>query len=137
MGERFENLYGKAYTMKRDRSDSANKRQYIRLNPENAPFLKGISLSQGTTARVVDISCGGALIQTDVRLCPQTKVGFKILMTQGDFRVTGSVLRSSIKSLQGPIYQSAIVFETPLDILDGFKPADAELEDISGAADAR
>jgi RNase P/RNase MRP subunit p29 len=113
----------------KDEAALAAKRQYIRLTPENTPSLKGITLTQGTTARVVDISRGGALIETDVRLVPQQKITFKVQMEQGDFRVSGSVLRSSIKSLQGPIYQSSIVFENPLNILDGLEPAKAEMED--------
>jgi len=117
--------------MKRDESALKAKRKYARISPENTPSLKGIALTQGTTARVVDISRGGALIETDVRLCPQTKIGFKVLMTQGDFRITGSVLRSSIKSLKGPIYQSAIVFENPLTILDDLEPAGAEVENTA------
>ena len=118
--------------MKRTRDESAliAKRQYVRLSPENTPALKGITMTQGNTARVIDISRGGALIETDVRLCPQTKTVFKVLMEQGDFRVTGSVLRSSIKSLSGkPIYQSAIVFENPLTVLDDVNPSKAVLED--------
>ena len=115
--------------MKNEDSSVIAKRQYTRLSPENTPSLKGISMSQGSTARVVDISRGGALIETDVRLCPQTKIGFKVLMANGDFRVTGSVLRSSIKSLKGaPIYESAIVFENPLTILDSIEPGSATVE---------
>ncbi|MCL2878288.1 MAG: PilZ domain-containing protein [Acidobacteria bacterium] len=105
------------------------KRQWTRLSPENTPSLKGIALTQGNTARVIDISRGGALIETDVRLCPQTKITLKVLLEQGDYRITGSVLRSSIKSLTGtPIYKSAIVFENPLTALDSLEPAKAEVE---------
>ena len=115
-----------------DGSAIVNKRQYARLSLENTPALKGITLTQGNTACVIDISRGGALIETDVRLCPQTKIGFKVLTDNGDFRVTGTVLRSSIKSLKGaPIYLSAIVFENPLTILDDIDPSKAVLEDHS------
>ena len=105
------------------------KRQHARLNPENTPSLKGIALNQGKTARVIDISRGGALIETDVRLCPQTRIGFKVQTVQGDIRVMGSVIRSSIKSLQGaPIYRSAIAFDNPLTALDELDPAKAVVE---------
>ena len=107
--------------MKKNEAALIAKRQHVRISPENTPDLKGIALNQGTMARVVDISRGGALIETDVRLVPQQKIGFKVQLTQGDFRVTGSVLRSSIKSLQGPIYQSAIIFENPLTVLDNLE----------------
>jgi hypothetical protein len=123
---------------KNKRSPSTSERQWPRLNPGDTLPLEGITLGQGSMAQVVDISCGGALIETDVRLCPQAKIGFKVQTTQGTFRVTGSVLRSSIKALQDtPIYQSAIVFENPLTILDGLEPANAVLEesDITAAAE--
>ena len=122
--------------MKRQKDDAAlaargHKRQWARTSPDNTPSLKGITLSQGKVARVVDISRGGALIETDVRLCPQTKVGFKVLMAQGDFRITGSVLRSSIKSLKGaPIYQSAIVFENPFTVLAELESAKADMDEL-------
>ena len=124
--------------MKRERDEAAlaAKRQWPRLNPENTPSLKGITLIQGNEARIVDISRGGALIETDVRLCPQARVGFKVLTTDGVFRITGSVLRSSIKSLQGaPIYQSSIVFENPLTILDSFESAKVSLHEDTPEAD--
>ncbi|MDR1727767.1 MAG: hypothetical protein LBT74_07565 [Acidobacteriota bacterium] len=97
--------------------------------------MKGITLNQGNEAHVVDISRGGALIETDVRLRPQMKIVFKVITTQGTFRITGSVLRSSIKSLQGtPIYQSAIVFENPLTMLDDLEPPAATASDADADA---
>ena len=125
--------------MKKTKDDPASlaKRQWPRFNPENIPTLKGITLNQGNEAHVVDISRGGALVETDVRLRPQMKIVFKVLTTQGTFRITGSVLRSSIKSLQGtPIYQSAIVFENPLTMLDDLEPMEAEVEKSSVYAEA-
>jgi len=125
--------------MKKERDEAlAANRQHTRLSPENTPELKGIALTQGNTARVVDISRGGALIETDVRLCPQTKISFKVLMEQGDIRITGSVLRSSIKSLKGtPIYESAIVFEHPLTLLDELQAGKAAVEaSMSDESDA-
>jgi len=113
------------------------RRRWARHRPENTPSLKGIALTQGTVARVIDISCGGALIESDVRLCPHTKVGFKVLMEQGDFRMTGSVLRSCVKSLKDtPIYRSAVVFDTPLTVLVELEPdkpvAEATISNDSG-----
>ena len=125
--------------MKKEQDEAlAANRQWSRLSPENTPALKGIALTQGNTARVVDISRGGALIETDVRLCPQTKISFKVLMEQGDVRITGSVLRSSIKSLKGtPIYESAIVFEHPLTVLDELQAGKAAVEaSLSTESDA-
>lgn len=104
---------------KRNESADAAKRQWPRLNPSDIPSLKGVTLNQGAEAQVIDISRGGTLIETDVRLRPQMKIMLKVVTTKGAFKIMGTVLRSSIKSLQGvPIYQSAISFENPLTMLD-------------------
>lgn len=97
---------------------ATTRRKWDRFGPEDIPSLKGIVFSEGNTARVIDICCGGALIETDVRLCPQTKIGFKVMLDQRDFRITGSVLRSAVKSLKDtPIYRSAIAFDQLLTVL--------------------
>jgi len=58
-----------------------------------------------------------------------------MLTTQGVSRVAGSVLRSSIKSLVGtPIYQSAIVFDNPLDIIEDLELDVAEKNGIGANA---
>lgn len=104
---------------KRDESADAAKRQWPRLNPSNVPSLKGVTINQGAEAQIIDISQGGTLIETDVRLQPQMKIMLKVFTTKGVFKIMGTVLRSSIKSLKGaPIYQSAISFENPLTMLD-------------------
>jgi len=110
------------------------RRRWFRHDPVNTPSLKGIALTQGNVARVIDISCGGALIESDVRLCPQTKIGFKVLMENGDFRITGSVLRSCLKSLKDtPIYRSAVVFDKPLTVLVDLDPIKTEAKEILSA----
>jgi hypothetical protein len=115
-------------------AELATRRKWPRYAPEGLPSLKGITLNQGNQAHVVDISCGGALIETDLRLCPQAKVGFKVLTTDGAFRITGSVLRSSIKALKRtPIYRCAITFNNPLTMLDYLDPAKAELAGLASA----
>jgi len=107
--------------MKKTRNSEAPaaKRQWPRLSPENIPSLKGIMLNQEDVAQILNISRGGALIETDVRLCPHAKVGVKVLTTQGVFRIMGYVLRSSITALTSrPIYKIAVSFENPLAMLE-------------------
>lgn len=104
---------------KKDESADPAKRQWPRLSPSDVPSLKALTINQGTEAQVIDISRGGTLIETEVRLRPQMKIMLKVVTTKGVFKITGIVLRSSIKSLKGiPIYQSAISFETPLTMLE-------------------
>jgi hypothetical protein len=113
--------------IKRNEFADAAKRQWPRLNPSEVPSLKGVTINQGAEAQIIDISRGGTLIETDVRLQPQMKIMLKVVTTQGVFKIMGTVLRSSIKSLKGaPIYQSAISFDNPLTMLDDLEAKPAE-----------
>lgn len=123
---------GRVNTMKpRKRSfDGADRRQWRRLAPKDIPSLKGVSINQGTEARVIDISRGGMLLHTVFRLRPDMKILLKILTTKGIFKISGIVLRSSIQSISGPpLYESAIAFESPLTVLDDLVAAPAPARD--------
>ena len=115
--------------MKRNKRDlsEANRRQYLRLKPSAVPFLKSVAFNQGFEAQVVNISRGGILLETDVRLRPQMKIFLKLVTTDGVIKMEGQIIRSSISSLNGvPRYQSAIAFEHPFHMLDDLS---AELEE--------
>jgi hypothetical protein len=114
---------------KKNKNDSSesNRRQWPRLRPESVPFLKSVDFSQGTEVRVVNISRGGVLLETEVRLRPQMKIFLKLVTTEGVVKMEGIILRSSISSLQGsPRYQTAIAFVHPFHMLDDLSAALAE-----------
>jgi hypothetical protein len=92
----------------------ANRRRWPRLNPSALPSLKSVAFNQGSEVQVIDISRGGMLLETEVRLRPQMRILLKVATSEGVFKIGGHVVRSSITSLQGaPRYQSAIAFENP------------------------
>ena len=124
-------IIGKLKVVKRNKRDlsEANRRQYLRLKPTAVPFLKSVAFNQGCEAQVVNISRGGILLETDVRLRPQMKILLKLITTEGVIKMEGHIIRSSISSLNGvPRYQSAIAFEHPFHMLDDLS---AELEEQS------
>jgi len=109
--------------MKKQKSDTPEleRRRWPRLKPSSIPFLKEIHLSQGSEVQAIDISRGGMLLETEVRLRPQMRVHLKLVTSEGLIEIEGSVLRSSIASLQGiPRYRSAIVFSKPFHLLGEF-----------------
>jgi hypothetical protein len=115
--------------LKKDKKDfsESNRRQWPRLKPEAVPFLKSVDFNQGTEVRVVNISRGGILLETEVRLRPQMKIFLKLVTTEGVVKMEGHILRSSISSLSGtPRYRSAISFEHPFHMLDDLS---ADLEE--------
>jgi hypothetical protein len=68
---------------------------------------------------VVNISRGGALLQTRRRLVPGTKIHLEFEIVEGRIRVSSYVLRSAISSARRiPRYQAAVVFSSPLLIVD-------------------
>ena len=88
------------------------------------PFLKNVDFNQGSEVRVIDISRGGVLLETEVRLRPQMKLTLKMVTTEGVIKMEGIILRSSITSLTGvPKYRSAICFRNPFHMLDDLTAA--------------
>ena len=110
-----------------------NRRQWPRLRPESVPFLKSVDFSQGSEVRVVNISRGGILLETEVRLRPQMKIFLKLVTTEGVIKMEGTILRSSISSLNGPPrYQTAVSFLHPFHMLDDLSAAMAESAEKTG-----
>jgi len=94
-------------------------RQWPRYKISEVPSLKGVSSNGGSELEVINISRGGALLESDMRMRPGTKILLRVVTIEGVIQIAGHVLRSSISSLKGvPRYQSAVEFENPLHILD-------------------
>jgi hypothetical protein len=119
-GELMDKIMGKSTDFKKKKKKpDTDRRRWPRLNPSAIPFLKGVALSQGTEVQAIDISRGGMLLETEVRLRPQMKIHLKLVTSEGIIKIEGCVLRSSITSLTGvPKYRSAIAFEHPFHMLD-------------------
>jgi hypothetical protein len=97
----------------------SDRRQSHRLKPADIPFFKSVAYNRGSEAQVVDISRGGMLLETGVRLRPQTKIWVELTTSRGVFETAGQVLRCFIVSLKrGATYRSAISFENPFHMMD-------------------
>jgi hypothetical protein len=126
--------------MRRNNTDKvlighAEKRTSPRLPPEAFPTLNGAYIRGGASVSLIDISSGGALVESEERLAPNTKTFIKIATTEGTFVLKGRVIRSTISQLRGiPRYRSGIAFDdkNPLQAVD-LSPATAE--DIEAAAE--
>jgi len=104
------------------KDEGSNRRKWPRLNPEDLPFLKNVEFSQGKEIQIVNISQGGLLLETEMRLRPDLNIVIKLVTTEGIFKMDGTILRSSIFSLKGvPKYRTAIAFHHPFRLLDYVK----------------
>jgi hypothetical protein len=125
-----ENLFNWKGGFRRKAKEYAgpNTRRWPRYNILEIPALKSVSSNTGAEMQVINISRGGALLESEMRMTPGTRVILKVVTIEGVIQIAGRVLRSSVCSLKGiPRYQSAVAFETPLHILDDLleKRADA------------
>jgi hypothetical protein len=120
---------GKTVSSKNKEKAGAELRRYPRLKPSEVPSLKSVSFNQGNEVQLIDISKGGMLLETDVRLRPQMEIHLKLVTTTGVIKLEGRVLRSSISSLNGVLwYRSGIAFDEPFELLDSMLEKTAEEE---------
>jgi hypothetical protein len=99
------------------------KRSSPRLPPSTIPDLKSVRLVAGPEVTLINISRGGALIETDAHLVPHSSVAIRLVAADAVFLLHGKVLRSRAFSFQGSslLYQSAIAFEEELPLLAGYQ----------------
>jgi len=113
----------------------AERRASRRFPPEAFPSLNGAFLRSGISVKLINISSGGALVESEERLAPNTKICLKISAAEGTFVLQGRIIRSTISQLHGgPRYSAGIAFNNkfPLQAADA-NPAMAN--DIESAAE--
>ena len=88
----------------------------MRLSAEDASWLRGARLKYGSEVRVIDISTGGILIESDgAPLAPQSNVVFELSAQTGPILMPARVLRS--QPVEGSTRsQTACAFKRPLSV---------------------
>jgi hypothetical protein len=95
---------------------SQERRGQVRLSAEDASWLHGARLKYGPEVRVIDVSSGGILVESDgAALTPQSNLVFELSGAAGTTLVPARVLRSE-RSADGVRYQSACAFKRPLSM---------------------
>jgi len=102
----------------------AEKRTSPRLPPSSISNLKSVRLVAGPEVTLINISRGGALIETDALLVPHSSIAIRLVTADAAFLLRGRVLRSRASSFKESalLYQSALSFDEELPFLD--KPQD-------------
>ena len=95
-----------------------DRRSEVRLSAEDASWLRGARLKYGPEVRVVDVSTGGILVESDGSpLEHRASIVFELSGPKGTILVPARVLRSqAIKNAPKPQYQAACAFKRPLSI---------------------
>lgn len=94
----------------------AERRRMRRIERVDQHRIIGTRIRPGHLARIVDVSAGGALIETMYRLLPGTSVELQVETDTRQTRVRGEVLRSAVVKIRpdGVCYRGAIRFDRHL-----------------------
>jgi hypothetical protein len=99
------------------RPEPANRRRSQRLSAGDVQWLQGARLKYGPKVRIIDISSGGMLVETETPLRPGAKMVFELSGADGPVLVPCRVLRSApANDGGGAAFRSACAFIRPLTI---------------------
>jgi PilZ domain len=96
--------------------ESTDRRGARRLEAFEEHRIVSASVQPGHRARVIDVSAGGALIETSLRLLPGAAIELQVETGSDHTSVRGHVLRCVVVRLRPTwvCYRGAIVFERHL-----------------------
>lgn len=98
-------------------ASTCERREHCRLPPDELPWLRAARLGPGIRVSIVDLSSGGALIETNSRLEIGAVVSLTLINDRGTQTAALRILRCSLASIKsGPVYRGAGKFEHPLVI---------------------
>ena len=95
------------------------RRRAIRRKRADLSWLRTLWLRPGFDAALVNLSTGGALVETPNRLRPGARTVLRLIGTSDSWTVSGSVSRAWVSSIapeHGVVYRGALVFDEALDL---------------------
>ena len=93
-----------------------DRRSRVRLSAEDASWLRGARLKYGPEVRVIDVSTGGILVESEP-LEPGANIVFELSGQKDTVLIPSRVLRSrAITNEPKPSYHVACAFKRPLSI---------------------
>ncbi len=103
-----------------------DRRAHQRFALVELPGLRAARLEAGPMVSIVDVSAGGALVETAVQLEPASETVLQLLGYARQTAIRSRVLRCHVTRLDGqPRYLGAFVFHQPLDLGELRLPAPA------------
>jgi hypothetical protein len=91
------------------------RRHWPRVRPEHTPWQTCAILRPGQDVVVINLSAGGALVESDNRMAPGARTELQLFGTRR-CSIRGRVDRCAVAAVSPVRYRGAIVFEEQLDI---------------------
>ena len=106
---------------KDSQGNELNRRRAPRLAPSAFPELKSARLLAGPEVQLINLSRGGALLESDTRIIPGANICIRLVAADAVFLLRGRVLRSRASHLRGSalIYECAVAFDEEFPLLPG------------------
>src|SRR5262245_9654703 len=94
----------------------SNRRAHDRLTMSDLSWLHGVRLKYGPLVSLIDLSAGGAQIETvGHRLHPGATVAIEIATRSGDFVVPSRIVRCQVAGISvHTLYRGALSFKRPI-----------------------
>jgi hypothetical protein len=99
--------------------EDSERRGHMRLSQDDVRWLRSARLKYGPDVRVIDISAGGILVETQGQLRPDANIVFELSGPMKSILVPSKVLRCRVASFAEVMrYQGACAFKRPVEIPD-------------------
>ena len=99
-------------------NNDVNRRKTPRFEASSIPSLKSVHIGEGPEIKLINISTGGALIETQERMSPGSIVSLRVVTTEAVHLLGGRILRCDTSTIgKGSVFQCAITFNEDFTIL--------------------
>lgn len=95
------------------------RRRAIRRKRAELPWLRELRLRPGRDVALVNLSSGGALVETRTRLLPGARAVLRLTAAANSWTVPSSVSRAWVAAVEpehGVTYRGVLVFDEALDL---------------------
>jgi uncharacterized protein DUF6982/PilZ domain-containing protein len=104
--------------------EDSERRGHLRLGRDDVRWLRSARLKYGPDVRVIDISAGGILVETDGQLRPDSNIVFELSGPTTSVLVPSKVLRCRVAAFADVMrYEGACVFKRTPEIPELVKQA--------------
>lgn len=112
---------------------NGDRRVYRRFAVNELPGFRSARIQFGPRVSVIDVSAGGALLESDARLQPESEAMLELVGSNRHLMVPFRVLRCQVAALGDSLrYRGACSFKTPLDVNELLANADPLPDDLTG-----
>jgi len=106
-------------------NNTVNRRKTPRFMASAIPSLKSVHFGEGPEIKLINISTGGALIETQEPMSPGSSVSLRVVTTEAVHLLKGRILRCDTSTIgEGSVFQCAITFNEDFTILPPSQEAD-------------